>query len=196
MKAALYARVSTRDKEQDPETQMRVLRAYAEEEGFDSIEYVDRVSGGSMDRPAWQTMIKLVRRRRIKVVLVTHLDRATRNVKDGAAMLDEFIQLGVRFVPLETPEFDTSTPIGKAMAQMSLVFAELERARLPERIKMGQDRARAQGKTIGRPRKYPHITRAVATEAMVASENNTKAAAAALGIPASTLRDRLRWEKK
>jgi DNA invertase Pin-like site-specific DNA recombinase len=46
---------------------------------------------------------------------------------------------------------DTTTPTGKAMFQMMGVFAECERAMIRERVKAGLERARAQGKTLGRP---------------------------------------------
>ena len=199
MKVALYARVSTRDKEQDPETQLVALRAYAEAQGWDTQEFVDHgFSGKSLRRPEWQKMMDLVRRGRLKVVMVWHLDRAFRNVLDGLTVMRELEMLDVRFLPLEQRTWDTSTPTGKLFITFLLMMGELMTSELPAKIKAGQARARSQGKKIGRPRKYPHITQAVATEAMSANDNNAKAAAAALGIPASTLRDRLQpyWEGK
>ena len=50
---------------------------------------------------------------------------------------------------------DTSTPMGKTMFQLCGVFAELERSIIQERVKAGLERARAKGKTLGRPRTDP-----------------------------------------
>ena len=56
---------------------------------------------------------------------------------------------------------DTATPAGKAMFQMLGVFAEFERAMIVERVKAGLDRARSQGKRLGRPSLAPDKERAV-----------------------------------
>jgi len=56
---------------------------------------------------------------------------------------------------------DTTTPAGKGMFQMCGVFAEFERAMIQERVKAGLDRARANGKTLGRPRVPASVERAI-----------------------------------
>ena len=57
---------------------------------------------------------------------------------------------------------DTTTPAGKALFQMMGVFAEFERAMIPERVKSGLERAKAQGKTLGRrPRRFPDLAGSV-----------------------------------
>jgi len=198
MRAALYARVSTRDHDQDPETQLRVLREWSRGEHYGVPvadksttyeEYVDYASGGNLNRPEWKKMMDAMRRGRIKMVVVTHLDRAFRSVLDGSLVLQEFELRDVRFLPLDLPSFDTYTAVGKAMLQMSLVWAELERARLPERIKQGQARARAQGKIIGRPRVKLTVKQAVAA---VEEHGSHYAAAKALNVPRSTLQLRIK----
>ncbi len=70
-RVALYARVSTLDKGQDPETQLRPLREYADRRGFlIEGEYIDTSSGTTEDRSQYQAMIDLARKRKIDVVLV------------------------------------------------------------------------------------------------------------------------------
>lgn len=56
---------------------------------------------------------------------------------------------------------DTTTPMGKAMFQMCGVFAEFERAIIQERVRAGLVRARAQGKTLGRPKVGKQVEKAV-----------------------------------
>ena len=145
-RVALYVRVSTRDKDQNPETQLVQLRAYAAETGAEFVEYVDHASGKDLNRPAWQDMMKAVRRGHVKIVVVLRIDRAFRSVLDGALTLQELEALGVRFVPLHERMFDTGTPIGRAMIQMSMVWAELERATIRSRVMDGLHRARLEGK--------------------------------------------------
>jgi DNA invertase Pin-like site-specific DNA recombinase len=190
MRAALYARVSTRDHDQDPETQLLALRRFAEAEGYTVREFVDHgVSGKDLRRPAWQKMMQQVRRGSIKAVMVWHLDRAFRSVLDCETVLSELDMLNVRFVPLQQRDLDTRTPMGRAMIQMAAVFAELMRADLPAKIKAGHDRARANGKKIGRPRSS--LTAEACREAVEAASGNISHAAIALGAPLSTVRLRL-----
>ena len=195
MKAALYARVSTTEHDQNPETQLRILRAFASEEGWitepnEALEFVDHASGGDLNRPAWKVMMKQVRRGSIKAVAVTDIDRAFRSVLDGSSILAELDALNVRFVPLGQRGFDTNTPLGKAAIQMSLVWAELMRAELPAKIKAGQARARVEGRHPGRPRR--RLNQGTARAAVLEHGGNITAAARALKVPRSTLQSRLK----
>ncbi len=83
-RVVLYARVSTLDKNQDPETQLRQLREYATRRGFDvSHELTDHATGRNGDRPSLKRLWELVRRREADVVLVwrygASLDRHMRS---------------------------------------------------------------------------------------------------------------------
>ena len=79
-----YARVSTRDKDQDPETQLYALRNYATQRGWEIVvEYVDQASATDLrGRTAWRDLLEQVRTGGIDLVLVTKLDRAFRSSKD------------------------------------------------------------------------------------------------------------------
>ena len=188
-RAALYARVSTRDKDQNPETQLIQLRNLAEVEGWEAEEFVDYASGKDLNRPGWGQMIKLVRRGRFQVVAVTALDRAFRSVLDGSLVLRELNDIGVRFLPLRERSMDTGSPFGRAMVQMSLVWAELEREIIRERVIQGLDRARAEGKKLGRPRLRLSSERA--RRILVVHGNDEISAAQSLGVSRSTLRRRI-----
>lgn len=75
-RVALYARVSTLDKGQDPETQLRPLREYAQRRGFAVVEeYVDQASGTSEERTQYKRMMAAAKKRQLDVVLVWRYDR-------------------------------------------------------------------------------------------------------------------------
>ena len=83
------------------------------------------------------------------MVMAWSVDRLGRSLQDLIGFLSELHALGVDLM-LHQQGLDTTTPAGKAMFQMG-VFAEFERAMIRERVKAGLERARAQGKTLGRP---------------------------------------------
>ena len=80
MKAALYARVSTLDKGQDPETQLLPLRRLAEVRGWQVTEFVDQgISGSKSSRPALDKLMAEARRGKVDVVVVARFDRFARS---------------------------------------------------------------------------------------------------------------------
>src|SRR5438128_12233832 len=82
-RVALYARVSTKNNGQDPETQLLPLREYAGHRGFQTVaEYVDvGISGAKERRPALDRLMNAARRRKVDVILVARFDRFARSVK-------------------------------------------------------------------------------------------------------------------
>lgn len=151
MKAAIYARVSTLD--QEPENQLQELRRYIEARGWTAVEYVDRgVSGAKDRRPALDQMLADAKRRRFDVVVCWRLDRLGRNLKHLITLLEELQALGVSFVSL-AEGIDATTPAGKLQMHILGAIAEFERERIRERVMAGLQRARLQGKRLGRPRK-------------------------------------------
>ena len=153
MKIALYARVSTSDKDQDPETQLMALRGHAADHQLEVYrEYVDRVSARDLaHRTAWRNLLDDGAKRRFKAVLVFKLDRAFRSVKDMHDTLSTWDVLGIEFTSVRE-SFDTSTAVGRLMLNLLASVAEFELEMIRERVKAGMDRARRQGKKIGRPR--------------------------------------------
>src|SRR5436305_2882874 len=153
MKAAIYARVSTVD--QEPENQLQELRRYVQARGWAATEYVDRgVSGAKDRRPALDDLVRDARRRRFDVLVCWRLDRLGRNLKHLITMLDELQALGIAFVSL-AEGIDATTPAGKLQMHILGAIAEFERGRIRERVVAGLQRARAQGKRLGRPRTAP-----------------------------------------
>ena len=150
-RAAIYARVSTFD--QEPENQLQELRRYVEARGWTAREYTDRgVSGAKDRRPALDQMIADARRRRFDVLVCWRLDRLGRNLKHLVGLLDDLQALGVAFVSL-AEGIDATTPAGRLQMHILGAIAEFERARIAERVKSGLQRARAQGRRLGRPRR-------------------------------------------
>jgi DNA invertase Pin-like site-specific DNA recombinase len=155
MRAAIYARVSTFD--QEPENQLAELRRYVQARGWTAAEYVDRgVSGAKDRRPALDDLVRDARRRRFDVLVCWRLDRLGRNLRHLITLLDDLQALGVAFVSLNEG-IDATTPAGKLQLHILGAIAEFERARIAERVKAGLQRARAQGKRIGRPRVTPAL---------------------------------------
>ena len=152
MKVATAGRVSTSDKDQDPETQMIALRDYCKAREWEIYdEYVDRASANDLaHRTEWRRLLDDAAKRKFKKVIVFKLDRAFRSVKHMHDTLSAWELLGIEFVSV-TEQFDTSTAIGRLMMNMLAAFAEFELEMIRDRVKAGMDRARRQGKRIGRP---------------------------------------------
>src|SRR5450830_1666251 len=153
MKAAIYARVATLD--QEPENQLQELRRYVEARGWTAVEFVDRgVSGAKDRRPALDQLLADAKRRRVDVLVCWRLDRLGRSLKHLITLLEDLQALGVAFVSLQEG-IDATTPAGKLQMHILGAIAEFERERIRERVMAGLQRARAQGKRLGRPRLSP-----------------------------------------
>jgi len=152
-RAALYMRVSTKGHGQTTETQALALRDYVRHRGFEIIqEYRDEGISGSKDsRPALDRLMKDARSRKFDVVIVARFDRFARSVSHLLRALEEFNHLGIDFVSL-SESIDTSTPMGRMVFTILAAVAELERNLIKERVTMGINRARKEGKHIGRPK--------------------------------------------
>lgn len=148
-RAAIYARVSTG--EQTPENQLLRLREVAARAGWTvAREYVETASGANARRAGLDAMIADAQRRRFDVVMAWDVSRLGRSLRDLVDLFETLRTVGCDLF-LEQQALDTSTPAGRALLQMSGVFAEFERAMIVERTKAGMERARARGRRIGRP---------------------------------------------
>ena len=150
MKVALYARVSTA--EQNPGMQLDGMGAYCRNRSWGIYkEYVDQVSGTTVDRPEMSAMMRDATQRKFDAVLVWKFDRLFRSVPHMMDALERFRSLGVDFISI-TECIDTTAPIGKMVYTLLAAIAEFERDLMRERTIAGMARARANGKQIGRPR--------------------------------------------
>ena len=153
MKVAVYARVSTFDKDQDVETQLMPLRDFCAAQGWEVYgEYIDHAPANDLaHRTEWRRLMDDAARRKFSLVLVFKLDRAFRSVKHMHDTLAAWELVGVNFQSLRE-QFDTTTALGRLLMNLLAALAEFELEMIRERVKAGMDRARRQGKKIGRPR--------------------------------------------
>src|SRR3990167_7971228 len=151
MKVALYARVSTAD--QNVDTQLTALRDYCARMGYDVAgEYVDSGFSGKDDRrPEFERLLADLRQGRADAVVVYKLDRIGRSLKHLLNLFEEFKARGVGFVSL-SQNIDTNTPEGRMFLQMLMVLAQYERELIVARTMAGLERAKRQGKRLGRPK--------------------------------------------
>jgi len=160
VKIALYARVSRADESQDPENQLMRLIAYANERDWTIIDkYVDTASGADDNRPELDRMLADARARRFGLILCVKVDRLARSVTSLYRILSELDARGVKFECTDQT-ISTNTPTGKLLLSVLAGVAEFERELIRDRTKAGLARARAQGKTLGRPRKAVDMDRA------------------------------------
>ena len=150
----IYVRVSTAQQAEEGYSipqQIERLQKYCEAMGWIVVKIYtdDGYSGGSLDRPAMNQMIKDIEAGHTDIVLVDKLDRLSRSQFDTLYMIQKvFDANGVAFVS-RNEAFDTSTPFGKAMVGILAVFAELERSRIKERMMDGQEGRAKEGKFRG-----------------------------------------------
>ena len=153
MKVALYTRVSTSDRDQNVDTQLMPLRDFCAAQGWQIIaEYVDHAPANDQaHRIGWRDLLDGAAKKKFSVVLVFKLDRAFRSVKHMHDTLAAWEVVGVSFKSLRE-QFDTSTALGRLLLNLLAALAEFELEMIREWVKAGMDRARRQGKMIGRPR--------------------------------------------
>lgn len=188
MKVALYARVSTNVKDQNPDTQLYRLRDFLSQRGWTTVgEYVDRASATDFGhRMDWARLLNDACKRKFDAVLVFKLDRVFRSVKHMHDTLAVWEPLRIRFLSAQEG-FDTTTPLGRLLLNLLANLAEFEMIR--ERVTAGMERARRQGKHIGRPRVTLDPKQwAKVRAALESGEMSRKPAAAALGIGQATLK--------
>lgn len=149
-KAAIYARVSTRDKGQTNDNQLLELRDFAERLGYTIYqEYCDQESGGTAERPQFQHLLLDAHQRRFHVVLFWSLDRFSRErVTETLNHLQRLHAVGVQFKSFTEQYLDSTGVFRDALIAILAAIAKQERVRLSERIKAGQARS---SKKPGRP---------------------------------------------
>ena len=143
-----YARVSTDGQALGP--QVEQLRAA----GATKL-YRETVSGAKRDRAHLAKLLKDVEPG--DVVLVTRLDRLARSTRDLLNVLGALAEKGALFRSLSDPWADTTTPHGRLMLTVLAGLAEFERELIRARTGEGRERAKKEGRKMGRPHKLtPH----------------------------------------
>ena len=186
-RVALYVRVSTDG--QTVDNQLRELRTAAKRHGWQIAEiFKDSAVSGARsrdERPAMRRLLTGVAQRDFDMVAAWSVDRLGRSLQDLLGFLGELHAKGIDLY-LHQQGLDTSTPAGRAMFQMLGVFAEFERAMIQERVKAGLARARASGKTLGRPRIAPELEQRIA-RALAKGERGMHRLARKFGVGTGTI---------
>ena len=136
-RAALYARVSTRDKGQDTENQLAQLRKFCVDSGWPIVqEFVDHATSKHSEREQFQAMFAAASRREFDCLVTWALDRLSR---EGVSKTFEHIKVlrsyGVEYVSFTEPHFRTTGPAGELMIAVAAWIAEQEHKRISERVR-------------------------------------------------------------
>ena len=130
---AVYGRQSV-DRKDSISIESQIEFCEYELKGENYKAYTDKgYSGKNTDRPKFQQLMDDIQRGLIKKEVVNKLDRISRSILDFATMMEEFQKYNVEFVS-STEKFDTSTPMGRAMLNICIVFAQLERETIQKRV--------------------------------------------------------------
>ena len=113
--------------------------AVYEDEGF---------SGGNLNRPDFKNMMEAARKHKFKAIIVYRLDRISRNISDFSSLIEELSRLDIAFVSIKE-QFDTGTPMGRAMMYIASVFSQLERETIAERIRDNMHELAKTGRWLG-----------------------------------------------
>ena len=152
MKVALYARVSTRDKGQDPELQLKPMREYCQKMEWEYEKFIDYISGVKEVRPQLSELLNRLKKKDFDILMVWKLDRLARSTRQLIDIVyGELQPRNIDFICL-TQNIDTTTPTGKLLFIILGALAEFEHDLIAERVKEGIAIARGKGITVGRKR--------------------------------------------
>lgn len=158
MKVAIYARVSTKDKDQNPEVQLAQLRKHTDAMGWEIYrEYVDKASAADlMARKDWQQLMDDAAKHRFDTLLIWKLDRAFRSMVHAATTINQLMAYRISFKSFMDTSIDTTTPNGMLVFNILASVAQFEKDMIVQRVNAGIDYAREHGtksgKSIGRQR--------------------------------------------
>jgi DNA invertase Pin-like site-specific DNA recombinase len=153
VKVAIYTRVSGRSNRQDTANQSLQLIEYCQRQGWEYVEYTDRMTGTRADRAEFQRMFEDARLKRFDLVLFWALDRLSR---EGTLKTLEYLQrldsYGVAWKSFTEQYLDSTGMFRDAVIAILATIAKQEHARLSERVVAGLRRAKREGKVLGRKR--------------------------------------------
>jgi len=151
MKVALYARCSTNH--QETENQLIELRRYVKARGWSATEFVDKGLSGAKseaDRPALKALMERAKRKEFGAVVVWDFSRFARSMKHLIEALETFKELDIAFLSLREG-INTNSANGRLIFGIFASLAEFERELTKQRVLLGLERARENGKRLGRP---------------------------------------------
>ena len=121
--------------------------------GDDALEHLvvyedEGFSGGNLNRPDFKRMMAAAKERKFKAIIVYRLDRISRNISDFSSLIEELARLDIAFVSIKE-QFDTGSPMGRAMMYIASVFSQLERETIAERIRDNMHELAKTGRWLG-----------------------------------------------
>jgi len=150
IRVSLYCRVSKLD--QHPENQEIELKDYAKRNNFEIYKiYIDKISGAKDTRPALNELMTDARKKMFNAVLIWKVDRLGRNTAHMVQLVQELQNLDIELL-ITTLGIDTRKPVGKLILGVLSQIAEFEREQIRERIILGLERSKKEGKKLGRPK--------------------------------------------
>jgi len=152
MNVALYARVSTKDKGQDTENQLKQLRAWCTKNKHTIVkEYIDKESGRKSERTQFQQLFTDARQGNFDMVMFWSLDRFSREgVRPTLSYLQQLDNANVAFRSHTEQYIDSAGMFKDAIISILATLANQEAVRQSERVRAGLERAKASGKALGR----------------------------------------------
>jgi DNA invertase Pin-like site-specific DNA recombinase len=183
MKVAIYTRVSGKSNRQDAANQSLQLTEFCQRQGWEYLEYTDRVTGTKPDRQAFLTMFEDARLKKFDLVLFWALDRFSREgVTETLNYLKVLDSYGVAWKSFTESYLDSTGMFKEAVIAILAAVAKQEHARLSERVVAGLRRAKREGKVLGRKR---IIVDRDKIRAMHASGQSVRVIAAEVGVSKS-----------
>lgn len=146
-KVAAYIRVSTVS--QNLDSQKKAIEGWLSGHNLKAEFYEDKSTGDNLDRPAFEQLQRDIFNGKISTVVVFKLDRLSRSLKDGIAVLTNWLEKNVRVVSV-TQQLDFSGATGKLIASVLFAVAEIEQETRKERQKAGIEVAKENGMYKGR----------------------------------------------
>ena len=122
---------------------------YSEEEAEAALVYEDEgFSGGNLERPKFKKMMSDSQKIEFAAIVVYRLDRISRNIGDFAKLIEDLGNRHIDFISIRE-QFDTSSPMGRAMMYIASVFSQLERETIAERIRDNMHELSKTGRWLG-----------------------------------------------
>ena len=170
-KAVIYSRISTTNN-QTVDNQVRILREVAEKKGLEIVKEIsdEGISGakGRDEREGFDELIKGAVKKEFDIILVWDVSRLGRSLKHLVSFLDDIHSSNCDLY-IHQSGMDTTSASGKMMFGMIALFSEFERSMIRERVIAGQQRAKSEGKHIGRK---TNVNDAVITAVYQLRQNN------------------------
>ena len=153
LRVVLYARVSTDNKDQDPETQLDIIRPIAERRGYKVVgEYMDFKSGKDANRPQWKIVMDMARNGQIDGIMALRLDRIMRSVMHLCEVIKELEKYNVRLI-FSDLEFDPKNPNSALTINILSAIAQWEREIIYARVKEGMNHRKSKGQVFGKAKR-------------------------------------------